>query len=89
MLRGINWRYDGHFYCLNCFHSYSTENRLKKHKKICYDHKFCFLKTSDSDNNILKSKPGKKSLKNVFVICADLEYLLLKINTCDNDLNKS
>ena len=44
---------------------------------------------SDSDNNILKSKPGKKSLKNAFVICADLEYLLLKINTCDNDLNKS
>ena len=44
---------------------------------------------SDSDNNILKSKPGKKSLKNAFVICADLEFLLLKINTCDNDPNKS
>ena len=44
---------------------------------------------TDDDNNILKSKPGKKLLKNAFVICADLEFLLLKINTCDNDPNKS
>ena len=43
----------------------------------------------DADNNILKSKPGKKSLKHAFVICADLECLLLKINTCDNNPNKS
>ena len=32
----------------------------------------------DVDNNILQGKPGKKSLKNVFVIYADLECLLLK-----------
>ena len=43
----------------------------------------------DADNNILKSKPGTKSLKHAFVICADLECLLLKINTCDNNPNKS
>ena len=43
----------------------------------------------DTDNNILKSKPGKKSLKHAFVICADLECLILKINACDNDPNKS
>ena len=54
-----------------------------------YDNKFCFLKMPDADNNILKSKPGKKSLKHAFVICADLECLLLKINTCDNNPNKS
>ena len=43
----------------------------------------------DAENNILKSKPGKKSLKNAFVIYADLEYLLLKMNTCNNNLNMS
>ena len=89
LLRGINSRYNGYFYCLNCFYSYSTENRLKKHEKICYDYKFCFLKMPDDDNSILKSKPEKKSLKHAFVICADLGCLLLKINTCDNNLNKS
>ena len=43
----------------------------------------------DVDNNILLSKPGKKSLKNAFVIYADLECLLLKMNTCNNNPNMS
>ena len=25
----------GDFYCLNYFQSYTTENKLKKHKKVC------------------------------------------------------
>ena len=37
LLRGITSRHNGDFYCLNCFHSYSTENRLKEHGKICYE----------------------------------------------------
>ena len=43
----------------------------------------------DVDNNILESKPGKKSLKHPFIIYADLECLLLKMNTCNNNPNKS
>ena len=43
----------------------------------------------DAKKNILESKPGKKSLKHVFVIYVDLECLLLKMNTCNNNLNKS
>ena len=38
---------------------------------------------------ILQSKPGKKSLKNAFIIYVDLECLLLKTNTCNNNLNMS
>ena len=41
------------------------------------------------DNDILESKPGKKSLKNVFIIYADSECLLLKMNTCNNNPNKA
>ena len=44
LLRGTKSRHNGHFYCLNCFHSYTTENKLRKHEKICNDHDFCFLK---------------------------------------------
>ena len=43
----------------------------------------------DAENNILQSKPGKKSLKHVFVIYADLECLLLKMKTCNNNNNKN
>ena len=33
LLREITANNNGDFYCLNCFLSYSTKNRLKKHKK--------------------------------------------------------
>ena len=28
----------GDLYCLNCFNSYTTENKLKKHEEICNNH---------------------------------------------------
>ena len=40
-------------------------------------------------NNILESKPGKKSLKHTFIIYADSECLFLKMNTCNNNPHKS
>ena len=43
----------------------------------------------DAENNILKSKPEKKSLKHPFIIYANLECLLLKMNTCNNNPNES
>ena len=33
LFRGITSNNDGDIYCLNCFCSYRTENKLKKHKK--------------------------------------------------------
>ena len=33
LLRGIPSNHDGDYYCLNCFHSYRTENKLNVHKK--------------------------------------------------------
>ena len=35
LLRGITSNHKEDFYCLNCFHSYSTKNKLEAHKKIC------------------------------------------------------
>ena len=89
LLRGITSNHNGDFYCLNCLHSYRTKSKLKKHGKICKNHDFCHLKMPDVDNNILESKPGKKSLKSAFIIYADLECLLSKMNTCNNNPNKS
>ena len=33
LLRGVTSNYNGGFYCLNCFHSYSTEKNLKNTKE--------------------------------------------------------
>ena len=30
--------HDGDFYCLNCFNSYTTKNKLKEHEEICNNH---------------------------------------------------
>ena len=89
LLRGITSNHNGDFYCLNCFHSYTTEKKLRKHERICNDHDFCHLKMPDEDNKILKYIPGEKSLKVPFIICADLEYLLKEICTCSNNSDKS
>ena len=35
LLREVTSNHNGDFYCLNCFHSYSTKNKLEAHKKIC------------------------------------------------------
>ena len=33
LLRGITSSHKEDFYCLNCFHSYITKNKLEEHKK--------------------------------------------------------
>ena len=35
LLRRITSTHKEDFYCLNCFHSYRTRNKLESHKKIC------------------------------------------------------
>ena len=89
LLKGITSNHDGDFYCLNCFHSYRTKERLKKHEKVCKDHDYCHVKMPDEDKKILKYNTGEKSLEILFIIYADLECLLEKIDTCWNNLEES
>ena len=38
LLRGIaTSKHDGDFYCLNCFHSYWTK------EKVCENHDYCYV----------------------------------------------
>ena len=41
LLRGITSNHVVDFYCLNCLHSYRTENKLKNHKNVCGNHDYC------------------------------------------------
>ena len=51
LLRGITSNYDGDFYCLNCFHSYRTKNKLEAHKKICENRDYCHVEMPTKYNN--------------------------------------
>ena len=80
---------NGDFYCLNCFQSGTTENKLKKHKKVCENYDYCYLEMPEEDNKILKYNQREKSMKVPFIIYADLESLLEKMNACHNNPEKS
>ena len=43
LLKGITSKHKGDFYCLNCFHSYSTKEKRKKHKNVREDHNYCYV----------------------------------------------
>ena len=80
LLRGITSNHKEDFYCLNCFHSYRTENKLEAHKKICENRDYCHVEMPTKNNNIIKYNNGEKSMKLPFVIYADLECLLEKMS---------
>ena len=85
LFRGITGNNNGDFYCLNCFQSCITENKLKKQKKVCEDHDYYEVEMPENDNKILKYNNGEKPMKVPFIIYADLESLLEKMNTCHNN----
>ena len=89
LFRGITGNNHGDFYCLNCFQSYTTGNKLKKHKKVCENHDYCYVQMAEEYNKTLKYNEVQKSMKSPFIIYADLECLLEKMNTCHNNPEKS
>ena len=89
LLRGITSTHKEDFYCLNCFHSYRTKNKLEAHKKICENHDYWHIEMPTKNNNTIKYNHVEKSMKLLFVTYADLECLLEKMSTCINNLNES
>ena len=73
LLKRITSNHKGGFYCLNCFHSYSTKEKLKKqkHKHVCENHDYCYVEMPKEDNKILKYNHGEKSIKVLFIIYVD------------------
>ena len=84
LLRGISSSNNGDFYCLNCFHSYRTLDKLKKHERVRGNHDYCCIDMSNKHEKI-KYLSGEKSLKVLFIVYADLECLLKKMQYCQNN----
>ena len=89
LLTGITSNHKEDFYCLNCFHSYRTKNKLEAHKKICENRDYCRAEMPTKDNNTIKYNHGEKTIKLPFVFYADLECLLEKMSTCYNNPEES
>ena len=53
ILRGIISKHHGDFYCLDCLHSFRTENKLKSHEKVCKNKDFCRIVMSLEKNMLL------------------------------------
>ena len=71
LLRGAASNHHGDFYRLNCFHSYRTFNKLKKHERVGNNHDYCCI-DMPKEHEKIKYLPGEKSLKAPFIIFADL-----------------
>ena len=78
LLRGITSKHLDGFYCLNCLHSFATENKFESHKKVCQNKDFCNALKSSEDTKILQFNQYQKSNKAPFIIYADLECLIQK-----------
>ena len=60
LFKKITSNHKGDFYCLNCFQSYSTREKLKKHKNVCENHDYCYVEMPEEDNKILKYKKNHR-----------------------------
>ena len=89
MLKGNSSNHKQDLYCLTCFNSYTTENKLKEHEEICNNHNSCRMEMPEQVNKIIKYNPGENSLKAPFVIYLDLECILKKVQSSQNNLEKS
>ena len=89
LLRGILSKNNGHFYCLNCLHSFRTKNKLELHKQVYENKDFCNVIMPSEDTKILKFNQYLKSDKVPFIIHADLECIIEKIDGCKNNPENS
>ena len=61
LLQGNSANHEGEFYCLNCFNSYATKNKLKEHEEICHNDDSCRIGIPKLVEKVLKYNPGEKS----------------------------
>ena len=87
LFREITANHHMDFHCLNCLHSFRTDNALKRHERLCGNNDYCNVEMPTKNNNKSKYNHGEKSLKVPFVIYADLQCLLIKQKPCQNNPN--
>ena len=82
-------KHDDDFNCLNCLHSFRTENKLKSQEKVCKNKNFCGIVMLLENNNILEFNSYMNSDKMPYIIYADIESSIKKKGGCPNNPKKS
>ena len=62
---------------LDCLHSYSTKDKLKKQENSCKNHDYCYVEMPKEDNKISKYNHGKRSM-NLYLKKSTLVIITLK-----------
>ena len=60
LLRGITSKHHGDFHCLNCLHSFRTENKLKSHEKVSKNKDFCGIVMPSEKHTLYHGKDCMK-----------------------------
>ena len=61
LLTRMSSNHEGDFYCLNCLNSYSSENKLKEHEKLCNKYDSYRIIIPKCNEKTLKYNHGEKS----------------------------
>ena len=70
LFRGITSSNNGDFYCLNCFYSYCTHNKLKKHERVFNNHDYCHLEMPKENEKNIKIQSRRKIIKSsIYNLC--------------------
>ena len=78
LFRGTTSNYHGDFYCLNCFHSYTTHNKLKKYERVCNNHDYCRI-DMPKEHEKVKYLPGENLPKACHLECLQKKRNIVKI----------
>ena len=84
LFKGITSKHYGDFYCLNCLHSFRTENKLNHIKRVCENKDFCNVVLS-SENTKKLFNQYQKSDKELSAINAELQGLIEKMYGCKSN----
>ena len=69
LLRGITSKHDDDFYCLNCFHSFRTKNKLEPYKTLYENKDFYGVIMPSEDTNILQFNQKRKYDDTIYYLC--------------------
>ena len=76
ILHGITSKYKDDFHCLNCLHSFRTENKLKSHEIVCKNKDVFGIVLPSEKDNTLEFNQYMRSDKMSYIIYADIESLI-------------
>ena len=76
------------YFCLNCFNSFKDEDKLKEHKKYCYENESVKI-NMPPPGTFLRFKNFLHSEKAPFAVYADFESLIKPMDNCNPDPNRS